>query len=65
MAAALARVAGPEASALIDWIPDPVVARIVAGWPARVRADRAGRQGLTPDPGSIIRRHLAESGRRC
>jgi len=63
MAAALSRVAGPEVSALIDWTPDPVVARMVASWPARVRADRAARLGLTPDPDfdSIIRMHLAES----
>jgi D-erythronate 2-dehydrogenase len=66
MAAALARIAGPQVSALIDWIPDPEIARMVASWPARVRADRAGRLGLTPDPDfdSIIRMHLAESGRR-
>jgi nucleoside-diphosphate-sugar epimerase len=63
MAASLARVAGPEISALIDWIPDPEIARMVASWPARVRADRAGQLGLTPDPDfdSIIRMHLAES----
>jgi nucleoside-diphosphate-sugar epimerase len=63
MAAALSRIAGPQVSALIDWIPDPEVARIVASWPARVRADRAARLGLTPDPDfdSIIRMHLAES----
>jgi D-erythronate 2-dehydrogenase len=64
MATALARIAGPEVSALIDWVPDPEIARMVAGWPARVRADRAARLGLTPDPDfdSIIRMHLAESG---
>ena len=64
VAAALARVAGPEVSALIDWSPDPDVARIVASWPARVRAGRAARLGLTPDPDfdSIIRMHMAESG---
>ena len=63
MADALARIAGPQVSALIDWIPDPEVARMVASWPARVRADRAARLGLTPDPDfdSIIRMHLAES----
>jgi nucleoside-diphosphate-sugar epimerase len=63
MAAALSRIAGPQVSALIDWIPDPEVARMVASWPARVRADRAARLGLTPDPDfdSIIRMHLAES----
>ena len=63
MAAALERIAGPEVSSLIDWIPDPVVARMFATWPARIQADRASRLGLTPDPDidSIIRMHLAES----
>ena len=63
MADALARIAGPQVSALIDWVPDPEVARMVASWPARVRADRAARLGLTPDPDfdSIVRMHLAES----
>ena len=63
MVAALERAAGPGASALIDWIPDPTVARLVKSWPARIRADRAGRLGLTQDPdfGSIIGRYLAES----
>ncbi len=65
MATALARVAGPEVRALIDWVPDPEIARMVASWPARVRADRASRLGLTPDPDfdSIIQLHIAESGR--
>ena len=61
MAAALARVAGPEVAGLIDWAPDPAIAAIVTGWPGRVRADRAARIGLTPDPDfdSVIRMHLA------
>jgi nucleoside-diphosphate-sugar epimerase len=64
MVAALERVAGAEASALIDWIPDPMVARMVAGWPARIRADRAAGLGLTPDPDfdSVIRAHLDDTG---
>jgi D-erythronate 2-dehydrogenase len=64
MVAALERMAGPEATSLIDWIPDPVVARMFATWPARIRAERASRLGLTPDPDmdSVIRMHLAESG---
>jgi len=64
MAAALERVAGPDVSALIDWAPDPVITAMMAGWPARVKADRAARLGLTPDPDfdSIIRLHLTESG---
>jgi len=62
MVAALERVGGPEASALIDWVPDPAVARLVTSWPARIRADRAERLGLAPDPdfGSIIRTYLTE-----
>ena len=63
MVAALEQVAGPGASALIDWTPDPAVARLVLSWPARVRADRAERLGLAPDPdfGTIIGMHVAES----
>jgi D-erythronate 2-dehydrogenase len=63
MAAALERVAGPEVSALIDWVPDPAVARMFATWPGRVRSDRAARLGLDADPDfdSVITMHLAES----
>ncbi len=63
MAAALAQVAGPQVSALIDWVPDPAVAQIVTSWPARIRAERATRLGLNPDPdfASAIRAYLAES----
>jgi D-erythronate 2-dehydrogenase len=65
MVAALERAAGPEASALIDWIPHPVVAAIVTSWPARFRTDRAARLGLAPDPDfdSVIAMHLAETRR--
>ena len=63
MVAALEQVAGPETAALIDWVPDPAVARIVSGWPARLCTERAARLGLTPDPdfGSIIEMHIAET----
>ena len=63
MVAALERVGGPEVSALIDWVPDPAVARLVTSWPARIRAYRAERLGLAPDPdfGSIIRMYLTEA----
>jgi D-erythronate 2-dehydrogenase len=63
MVAALEQAAGPEASALIDWVPDPVVIRLVSSWPARIQAGRAERLGLTQDPdfGSIIGSYLAES----
>jgi D-erythronate 2-dehydrogenase len=63
MAAALERVAGPEVSALIDWVPDPAVGRMFATWPGRVRSDRAAGLGLTPDPDfdSVIKMYIAES----
>jgi nucleoside-diphosphate-sugar epimerase len=63
MADALERAAGPGARALIDWVPDPAVARMFATWPARVQSARAARLGLTPDPDmdSLIRMYLAES----
>ncbi len=63
MVEALEQAAGPEAAALIDWVPDPAVARIVSGWPARLRTDRAARLGLTPDPDfrSMIEMHIAET----
>jgi len=40
-----------------------VLTEMVTNWPARVRADRAARLGLTPDPdfGSVIAMHLAET----
>src|SRR5215469_2728281 len=49
MVAALERVAGPEVSALIDWVPDSLVIGLFANWPARIRADRAARLGMAPD----------------
>lgn len=42
---ALARVAGPEAAALIDEVPDPAIAAIIETWPrafAPVRAEALG-----------------------
>jgi nucleoside-diphosphate-sugar epimerase len=63
MVAALEQVAGPEAAARIDWIPDPAIAALVTSWPARLRTDRAARLGLAPDPdfASVIRSHLART----
>jgi nucleoside-diphosphate-sugar epimerase len=61
MIAALERAAGPEAAALIDWMPDARIGGIVSSWPARFQSDRAVRLGLAPDPDfdSIIAMHLA------
>jgi nucleoside-diphosphate-sugar epimerase len=65
MVAALERAAGPRATALIDWVADPAVAAIMTGFPARIRAARARRLGLAPDPDfdSVIAMHLAETRR--
>ncbi|HUA31782.1 MAG TPA: D-erythronate dehydrogenase [Streptosporangiaceae bacterium] len=63
MVDALERAAGPDARALIDWVPDAAVARMFATWPARVQSDRAARLGLTPDPDmdTLIRMYQVES----
>jgi nucleoside-diphosphate-sugar epimerase len=63
MAAALARVAGPEVAALIDWVPDAVIANIVTSWPAHIDAARAASLGLLPEQSfdDIIRAYLSEN----
>jgi nucleoside-diphosphate-sugar epimerase len=63
MVTGLERAGGPEATALIDWTPDPAVARLVTTWPARIRAERAERLGLAADPdfAAIITTYLAET----
>jgi nucleoside-diphosphate-sugar epimerase len=60
MVDALSSVAGPGPAALIDWVPDPAIAAIVANWPARVAAARANGLGLTADPDftSLVREYL-------
>ena len=61
MVSALSTVAGPSVASLIDFVPDPTIAAIVANWPAHVAAERALGLGLRPDPDftAIIREHLA------
>jgi D-erythronate 2-dehydrogenase len=50
-------------TSLLDWVPDPVVAGMVAGWAARYHSGRAAGLGLAADPDfvSIIRQHQAET----
>jgi hypothetical protein len=62
MAQALERVAGPTATALLDWEPDPAIERLVLSWPGSVAWDRARGLGLAADPDieSIIRRYAAD-----
>ena len=49
MAAALQRVAGPEALELIDWTVNPTIEKIVTSWPAHIDAARARGLGLLAD----------------
>ncbi len=63
MAAALERVAGTAATALIDWSPDPAIRNIVKTWPARIHAVRARGLGLLPEDTfeEIIREYIREN----
>ena len=63
MAAALERVAGTAATALIDWIPDAAIGNIVNTWPARIHSVRASGLGLVPEESfeEIIRDYIRET----
>jgi hypothetical protein len=63
MAAALERVAGREATALLDWQPDPAIDKLVRSWPGDLAWDRARALGLQADPDfdSIVRSYVAEN----
>nr|WP_293606018.1 hypothetical protein [Polaromonas sp. UBA4122] len=63
MAAALERVAGTAATALIDWTPDLAIRGIVKTWPARIHAARARGLDLLPEEGfeDIIRESVREN----
>lgn len=60
--ASLARVAGPEAAARIEFRDDPVARRIVSSWPARFDVGRALGLGFIRDAGleALIREFLAD-----
>jgi nucleoside-diphosphate-sugar epimerase len=62
MIEALARVAGPAAPGLIDCVPNPQIAAIVAGWPSAVDAPRARALGLGADADfeTVIRRYARD-----
>ena len=63
MAAALERVAGKAAIALLDRTPDPAIRRIVKTWPGRFETPRAHRLGLRADANfeAVIRDYVREN----
>jgi D-erythronate 2-dehydrogenase len=63
MAAALERVAGPEATALLDWQVDPSIETLVRSWPGDVAWERARALGLKSDTSfeAIVREYVAEN----
>jgi len=60
--AALRKIAGDKAAKLIRREPDPVIERIVAGWPTDFQARRAQEQGFEADTDfeAIIHAHIAD-----
>jgi D-erythronate 2-dehydrogenase len=60
--AALRRIAGDETVARIRRVPDPLIARIVAGWPSRFDPRRALALGFTVERSfdEIIRVHIED-----
>jgi nucleoside-diphosphate-sugar epimerase len=63
MAAALARVAGADVAARIQWTRDPRVERVASTWPGALDDSRARGLGFPTDTSfeGIIRQYLAES----
>jgi D-erythronate 2-dehydrogenase len=59
---ALAEIAGARVAGRIQWRPDPMIQKIVAGWPARFDARRGRQMGFEPDAdvGEIIRAHIED-----
>jgi nucleoside-diphosphate-sugar epimerase len=62
MVDALGAVAGDEVVRRIKWQADPVIQKIVAGWPARFDARRARGMGFAADASitEIVRAHLQD-----
>jgi nucleoside-diphosphate-sugar epimerase len=60
--AALRRIAGERVAARIRRAHDPLVARIVAGWPQRIEASRARELGFKAESSfdEIVRIHIEE-----
>ena len=60
MVESLRRVAGARVVDRIRWEPDPVIRRIVAGWPQHFRTPRAEKLGFAADAGldEIVQQHI-------
>ena len=60
---ALRELAGAEVRALISHDPDPAIARIVAGWPARFENRRAAGLGLRADHdfATVLRQYVHDN----
>jgi nucleoside-diphosphate-sugar epimerase len=67
MVAAVEAEGGAEAVARIRWERDPLVERIVGGWPARWDFSRAARLGFQGDPdfASVVRAFVEDDLRRA
>lgn len=63
MAAALERVAGKDATSLLDWTPDPAILKLVDTWPGNVASERAKAIGLNADADfeAIVREYVREN----
>ncbi|MEP9380386.1 hypothetical protein ABLE91_27060 [Aquabacter sp. CN5-332] len=63
MAAALERIAGHEAAARLEWVPDATVERVVGSWPAHFDWGRARELGMSADADfdDIVRAHQREA----
>ncbi len=64
MVASLARVAGPDVAARVQFQPDPRIERMVATWPGELAATRARALGFPSDTDfdEIVRRYMADAG---
>jgi nucleoside-diphosphate-sugar epimerase len=62
MVDALREVAGERVAARVKWQPDPMIQKIVAGWPTAFDARRAHAMGFEADPdfASIVRAHIED-----
>jgi nucleoside-diphosphate-sugar epimerase len=62
MVEALERVAGRAVVGRIRWEPDPLIQKIVVGWPQRFATPRAERLGFKADASmdEIVRQHIED-----